>query len=297
MKSVPPGLAAHLAGSATTLAHLWRLVRRDGTALGFTDHDRPLVVDGLRYEAATGLAASEDVAAAGLSVGGQEIAGALVSAAISEADIAAGRYDGATVDVWLVDWRDPSERLHLRSGVVGEVVEADGAFRAEIRSAAHRLDEPRGRLFQHRCDAELGDARCGVDMTLPGRRRSGTVVAPSAGRLLTVAGLDAAAPGSLERGRLAVLSGSLAGTAFEVKSHRVAAGAVELELWQTPSADLAPGTAFTVEVGCDKLFSTCRDVFANAANFRGFPHMPGSDFVYAHPSRSRGARDGKALVR
>ncbi|MDX5493645.1 MAG: phage BR0599 family protein, partial [Alphaproteobacteria bacterium] len=31
----------------------------------------------------------------------------------------------------------------------------------------------------------------------------------------------------------------------------------------------------------DKQFTTCRDRFANAVNFRGFPHMPGNDFVMA----------------
>ena len=35
---------------------------------------------------------------------------------------------------------------------------------------------------------------------------------------------------------------------------------------------------------CDQRFETCRDVFANTDNFRGFPHMPGTDFVLAGPA-------------
>ncbi len=35
---------------------------------------------------------------------------------------------------------------------------------------------------------------------------------------------------------------------------------------------------------CDKQLSTCRDRFANIENFRGFPHMPGPDFVLAGPA-------------
>ena len=35
---------------------------------------------------------------------------------------------------------------------------------------------------------------------------------------------------------------------------------------------------------CDKRFETCRDVFANAVNFRGFPHLPGQDFVLSGPA-------------
>ena len=35
----------------------------------------------------------------------------------------------------------------------------------------------------------------------------------------------------------------------------------------------------TLTAGCDKTLSICANRFANAANFRGFPHMPGNDFI------------------
>lgn len=44
-------------------------------------------------------------------------------------------------------------------------------------------------------------------------------------------------------------------------------------------------------VVCDKRFETCRATFANAANFRGFPDMPGDDFLLARPA-SGGRHDG-----
>eukprot|EP01037_Dinobryon_pediforme_P023321 gene23321-24728_t len=96
--------------------------------MGFTDHDRPLSIAGSVFEASTGLAASEAVASADLSIGGGEVTGALASAAITETDIAAGLYDGATVDVYLVNWADPDQYLHQRTGVIGEITRRDGAF-------------------------------------------------------------------------------------------------------------------------------------------------------------------------
>lgn len=48
-------------------------------------------------------------------------------------------------------------------------------------------------------------------------------------------------------------------------------------------------------LGCDRQLSTCRDRFANVPNFRGFPHIPGNDFVLRYP-RSGDALDGGALV-
>ena len=45
---------------------------------------------------------------------------------------------------------------------------------------------------------------------------------------------------------------------------------------------IAAGDTFNVTAGCDKRFATCRDRFDNAVNFRGFPHIPGNDFVISY---------------
>jgi hypothetical protein len=44
-------------------------------------------------------------------------------------------------------------------------------------------------------------------------------------------------------------------------------------------------------LSCDKRWRTCVDVFANGANFRGFPHVPGDDFIAAVPVEG-GRHDG-----
>jgi uncharacterized phage protein (TIGR02218 family) len=46
-----------------------------------------------------------------------------------------------------------------------------------------------------------------------------------------------------------------------------------------PAFTVAAGDQVLVTAGCDRQFSTCRSKFNNAVNFRGFPHMPGNDFV------------------
>ena len=47
-------------------------------------------------------------------------------------------------------------------------------------------------------------------------------------------------------------------------------------------------------LGCDRHLGTCRGRFGNVVNFRGFPHIPGSDFVLRYP-RSGDRADGGAL--
>jgi uncharacterized phage protein (TIGR02218 family) len=52
-----------------------------------------------------------------------------------------------------------------------------------------------------------------------------------------------------------------------------------------------------VTVGCDKSHETCRARFDNVLNFRGFPHMPGNDFVVRVPQQGEPGHDGGSLFR
>lgn len=290
MRDIPQDFAAHLAGETTTLCRCWRLVRRDGLVLGFTDHDVDLAFGETVFAARTGLEAAEANAELGFAVSGGEIAGALVSAGIAEDDVEAGLYDDAGVETWLVNWRDPSQRILLDLHSIGEITRADGAFVAELRGLAHRLDEERGRLYRAACSADLGDGACGVAVT-----PTEGVVAQTDGALMLVApALEGFALDWFTGGALTFASGANAGLKIEIRLHR-AGGA--LDLWRRTPRMIAPGDGFSVTPGCDKRFSTCRDRFGNAVNFRGFPHMPGNDFILRVPTEGEPGLDGGSLFR
>lgn len=276
MRTIPGPLAAHLDGGVTTLCHCWRLTRRDGVVMGFTDHDRRLTFAGTDFLAASGFAASEREEEAGLSAATSEVAGGFSSEAIREADLAAGLYDGARVELFLVNWADPSQRLLLKVEDVGEVTRAGGEFRAELRALSHRLSQPQGRVYARRCDAGVGDARCGI--ALAGFQATGTVTAVTDESRLSVSGLSGFAAGFFRHGRLAFTDGALAGTVAEIDGQDGAA----LSLWLPLSPLPAVGDRVTVTAGCDGSFATCRTKFSNSARFRGFPHMPGADFAYSY---------------
>ena len=292
MKVLPAGLQDHLDSGATTLCWAWKLTRRDGVVMGFTDHDQPLSFGGVTLEAASGFTATEIQSSLGLSVDNLDVEGALSSEAIREADIAAGLYDDAGVEIWRVNWQVPEQAVLMRKGNLGEISRGDIAFRAEVRGLAHRLQQPQGRLYQYSCDTDVGDARCGVDIEAAAFNGTGTVSATKGRLALTADGLAAFADRWFDRGRLQFVTGNNAGLAFEVQAHRTTSGVVTLALWSAPPHLVTPGDVFSVLAGCDKRAETCRVKFANILNFRGFPAMPGNDYVVSYPNQGDQSLDG-----
>ncbi|RUP11108.1 DUF2163 domain-containing protein [Hyphomicrobium sp.] len=279
MKTLTPEFAAHLKSRATTLCWCWRIQRRDGTVLGFTDHDNAVSFDGTIYEAAAGFTASDITDSLGLAVDNLEVTGALSSATLTDDDLAAGRYDEARIAIYRVNWTDPGQRVLMRSGSIGEVRRTGASFTAELRGLAHYLQQPTGRLLQQTCDADLGDSRCGVDLSSSAFRGEGTIVAAISARRFKVGGIDAFETRFFSRGLFTFTSGASANLKIEVKSHTKLRAAVEIELWQDAEGPPAIGDAFTVTAGCDKRFETCKARFRNTINFRGFPSMPGNQFL------------------
>ena len=295
MSDGPETLDAHLAREVTSLCHCWRVTRRDGTVAGFTDHDRPLTLAGTPFEPQSGFTASEARETLGLAADTVEIEGALSAATITAQDIAAGRWDGATVETLLVNWRAPEQAQTIRLQTVGRITRADNRFVAELDGPEAALDRIGGRWFRRACDAELGDQRCGVDLDQPALKAVGAVAATVSADTIRVTGLDGFPSGWFAEGRLTATSGAATGTTVRVLSHRVSGEGTELVLWREGAGPPAPGDGFAVVAGCDKRFSTCKAKFANHLNFRGFPHLPGNDAAYGYATEDQ-VFDGAPLV-
>lgn len=260
----------------TTMALCWRLDRRDGVTLGFTTHDRDLAIGGLTYRAAPGMLPSAISLSDGFDVDTLDVGGALSHAAIREDALACGRWDGAALRLFAADWSDPEATpLFLARGEIGDVSLADGGFEAELRGPTALLERPVVETTSPECRAELGDRRCRVD--LAPRRRVVRVVA-TAGTELT---LDAAEPAAdaYGYGRLRWLDGANAGLIATIAR----SDGVRLWLRDAPAAAVEPGTRAELVEGCDRSAATCASRFANIANFRGEPHLPGNDLLTRYP--------------
>lgn len=290
-----PAFAAHLGGAITTLCYCWRVSLRDGTVFGFTDHDRRLQVDGTEFAPETGFSASEAKRSEGLTIDTIDVEGVLSSARITEEDILNGRYDGATVETLIVNWREPEQFAAIGRATIGKMTRADDRFVAELESFGRGLDRVNGRQIRRTCDAELGDARCGVDVAGPGFTGLGAVVSFNGRDRMMVSGLDGYAAGWFAGGVLTWNSGALAGRSERVIDFRRDAAGATLVVWPSLPARPEPGDGFSIVAGCDKRFATCKAKFDNALNFRGFPHLPGNDSAYGYVN-AEGEFDGGPLV-
>jgi uncharacterized phage protein (TIGR02218 family) len=161
-----------------------------------------------------------------------------------------------------------------------------------VRSLAHVLGQTVGRTFQTACDAALGDARCGVDLEDPSVKGTGAVIDLLRDRAFTASGLGGFASGWFIFGTIEWTSGANAGRRTEVLGHDVADGIAVLTLLEAPVHAIAGGDAFTIRAGCDKRIQTCGAKFANTANFRGFPHIPGQDAVLRYATKDVGHEGG-----
>ncbi len=289
-------LAEHLASGITTVCRAWAVTRKDGVELGFTDHDRSFSFEGIEFRASSGLTARAVEQTTGLSVDNSEALGALSDAAIREEDVRAGLFDGAVMRSWLVNWADVDERRLLFRGSLGEIERQGKSFRAELRGLAETLNQPQGRVYHRPCTAVLGDAACRFDTSAPGMSTEVEVTSVAGGAELMLPALAGFADGWFAQGRLIVLTGAAAGRIGVVKRDRDVAGQRVVELWEMLSAGFAPGDRVRLEPGCDKRAETCRVKFDNFLNFRGFPDIPGEDWLVSYPVRT-GVNDGGSLGR
>ena len=276
-------LIAHLKTGAATTCNVWLVVRKDGKTFGFTDHDNDLEFDEVTFKANTGLTAGAVQMSTGMSVDNTEVSGALTDDGITESDLAAGRFDGAMVTTWLVNWKNLDERTIRFRGSFGEIQRSSGAFKVELRGLSEGLNQQKGRIYQPNCCAILGDDECRFDLNQPGYSMEATIVSLAGRGEYHFQNQSNFPPKWFERGGATIITGRAKGIRGVVKFDREIEALRAITFWV--DFDLSPeiGDLIKFEAGCDKLADTCRSKFANFLNFRGFPDIPGTDWVASYP--------------
>lgn len=286
MKTISQPMQDHLDSQVLTTCRCWILKRKDGVEIGFTDHDEDIGLLGVACAAEAAWDSSKIEQTLGFGVNSQDVFSALNAPSISEDEIEAGAFEGAEVRQYVVNWSDPGQYFHSTTHLIGRITFSDGYFRAELQSITARMDQTKGERFIKSCQADLGDALCSVDLDQPQFSQSGLVTEVRSPIVLVVSGLGGFNAGLFKGGRMSWTSGGNTGRDIEVAEHITQFDLVMLHLWQPMPAVPDIGDGFLVTAGCDKSFSTCRDRFQNSVNFRGFPYMPGNDFVSSYATNS-----------
>jgi uncharacterized phage protein (TIGR02218 family) len=285
MRPLSADMLERMKGS-TTVCHCWKLTLKDGTIIGFTDHDRDLRLDGTICRSATGVTGSEIEHHLGFAIGGSEITGALTGEMISAVDIDAGRYDAALVECWWVDWTQPELRVLLDAGMVGEIKRSQHAFTAEIRSLAQLFEQPNGRFYSRLCSAQFGDTKC--------KARSVTfashIIQAVSDFECYVAPVDLPAD-SLVGGFLVHVSGEK----LRIRQHMPLVDQIYLRFWTKPAQKLVDGDAVQLESACNKTRELCDALYRNIENFRGFPLIPPAETILLPPDAAKQPLDGGSL--
>jgi len=183
MLTLNAALEAHLQSDTPTLTVCWAIMRRDGTTLRGTAHDRDIVITSGAYagtyRASTAITASDINSASDGSVQNMEVEGAItrVDAEIPDItaeDIEGGLYDQAEAVLLLVNWASPDDgQKILVRGTLGEFyVDSDGRYRTEVRGLTQAHSQQIGRTYSERCDVKVfGDSRCSQSAASAARSR------------------------------------------------------------------------------------------------------------------------------
>ena len=266
-----------LAGPLTSSAYGWRLERRDGVTLGFTSHDRDVVLDGLILRASPGMMPSSIVESIGLDVDGLDVRGALTADAIRADDLAAGRWDAARLSIFLFDWTDPSAGVRMLAvGELGAILHSGSEFDAEFKGPAAKLDRAVAPYTSPGCRANFCDADCGLNAA---RFTHQAQIASTSGRGITLTAPLAGSPENFAFGKMRWLNGQNCGLWSDI----LMTSATSIELIAPPPFSASSGSFVELIEGCDKTIATCGTRFGNAINFRGEPYLPGNDILTRYP--------------
>lgn len=282
MKPISSALQAHLAGELTTLAYLVKITRLDGTIKGFTTFDQDLTLSGVTYKACGALTPSALQSSSGLAIDNLEVTGILDSDDIVAADIEAGLYDNARIDMFACNWADLTQgAVQLRRGWLGEIVTQNGSYVAELRGLHDLLQRPIGSTYTPECRFNLGDSNCTINLAPLTVTGTATSITDNATFVDTA---QSAATGLFNYGLLSWTSGANSGMSMEVKNWDLPSQT--FTLWLPMPNTIQAGDAYSVYSGCDKQFTTCQTKFNNAVNFGGFPYVPGVGNILQYPTGS-----------
>ena len=277
-RTLTAAFQTHVEGGVQTIATLWKLTTKAAVVYGYTSHVADLVVDSVPYTSAQGMTPTSIKISLSTGIDNLSIQCLFTNAGITEAALRAGTLDGATLVMFLCNYRDVASGAGctMFAGRLGNVTIRNGEWEAECRGLMQHARQPLGWITSPVCRWDFGGTECGFTPATD----TGTVANRTSDRVFDGTGITGAGDGFYAYGIIEFTSGLNNGLRMEVKKYTSVSGA--LELAQPMPFTVANGDTFTIEEGCDGLWSTCKTK-TNEERFGGEPHVPGMDAVLRRP--------------
>lgn len=269
-------------------ATLWKIVRTDTAEFLFTDHDVEINYFGEIYTPVSAIDASARARVLGGDENDAETFGA-INQTITVADIEKGLFENADVEERLVDWKYP----FAGSTIVGtyklsRITYSDENWQGVLLGLSRYMSTFVGSNYTRTCQNDLGVGVCGlgVDLSDPtftyADVRVDTIINQ---RIFFQANAVDIPPGLgnewFTLGRITWQTGANAGVVSEVMQYEDSSRAILLQ--KATPFDISGTDTFTISVGCDRTFATCRDKFDNVLNRLSFDYIPAADDAVGFP--------------
>lgn len=261
----------YIKNEVTTLATCWKLKLKNNIELGFTDFTRDLDVDALKYKAQSGFYSSAVESNNSVSADNFEVGGFLDSEDIAKQDIMSGMYDNAYLEIFIVDYQNPNaKKIILKSGYLGKIEMLDNQFVAEVTGLSDKLSNSIGSLYSPTCRAKF----CGDECKIEKPPMINCNIISVENKTQVRIGQEINNP-LYNYGVMEVVDENACVISLAIRR----CNKNMVHLLSPFNMKKFPQTC-RIYAGCDKKFSTCSQIYNNALNFRGEPHVPGVDEIY-----------------
>jgi uncharacterized phage protein (TIGR02218 family) len=264
-----------------TLAFAWKLTPTANSvltsAIAATTHTKDLTLPGhgaTVFRSAGGLnQASAIDEEAGQEGAGLEFEAIFDDTTITQAQVAAGDWDGAKLEIFSFNYKVPNMgQLIEFSGNLGAITEEGQTFKAEARQLTSIARIKIGRLASANCDVKVfGDARCKKVLTAITRTGQAITSVPDTQNTFRASAMSTPTV-AYTNGLVTFTSGLNSGRTFEVKAFNNGSSQKEIVFHLDTPYAMAIGDQFTIIEGCDRTLAQCI-LHANAINFRGLPYI------------------------
>lgn len=292
MRNLDAGFIARLQSSSTSLCRAWTFLRTDGFELNLIEHDEDVVFNTRNFIKLHSIDTGQIENLFALNQDSASFEGGFGAGGFSLNDINAGLWENAKATLYVVDWQSPQYFVQIWQGQINAIKYDNYSFEIDLIGLEAALNQTIGRSFSRLCDANLGDAKCSVNLNSITNKISTIINGNIDFYGFEVASFASSNESQFLNGKISFKSGALSGQSYEIKEI-IHNSNVQFKFRNQLKALPQIGDAIDIFIGCDKSFETCKSVFNNRANFRGCPHLPGESIVFATPNAT--ANDGGSL--